>query len=89
MPVDNELHKAANKGDLEACKKLIETPDEGEDKIDVNEPGASDRRALHRAAGAGHLELCEYFLSVGAEIDAVSSSYIVVHIWSIYRIVLY
>lgn len=74
MPVDNELHKAANKGDLEACKKLIETPDEGEDKIDVNEPGASDRRALHRAAGAGHLELCEYFLSVGAEIDAADKN---------------
>lgn len=25
MPVDNELHKAAHKGDLEACKMLIES----------------------------------------------------------------
>jgi ankyrin repeat protein len=74
MPADNELHKAANKGDIETCQKLIETPDEGEEKIDVNEPGASDRTALHRAAGAGHLGLCEYLLSVGAKIEAVSTS---------------
>ncbi len=72
MPADNNLHKAANKGDLEECKKLIETPDEGEEAIDVNEPGASDRRPLHRSAGAGHLEICQYFLSKGALIDAVS-----------------
>ena len=71
MPTDNNLHKAAHKGDLEECKKLIETPEEGEDPIDVNEPGASDRRPLHRSAGAGHLEICEYFISKGALIDAV------------------
>ena len=73
MPVDNNLHKAAHKGDLEECKKWIEVgnPDEGEDKIDVNEPGASDRRALHRSAGGGHLQLCEYFLAVGAVVDIV------------------
>ena len=39
MPTDNNLHKAANKGDIDECRKLIETPDEGEDPIDVNEPG--------------------------------------------------
>lgn len=68
MPSDNDLHKAAHKGDLEECQRLIES---AEEPIDVNEPGASDRRALHRAAGAGHLQLCEYFLSKGAELDAV------------------
>ena len=73
MPADNNLHKAAHKGDLEECTKLIESPDEGEDPIDVNEPGASDRRALHRSAGAGHLELCEYFLGKGAVIDQVTN----------------
>lgn len=72
MPSDNNLHKAAHKGDLDECKKWIEDPGEGEEKIDVNEPGASDRRALHRSAGAGHLEVCEYFISVGALIDQVS-----------------
>jgi ankyrin repeat protein len=72
MPTDNELHKAANKGDIETCRKLIEFPDDGEEKIDVNEPGASDRTALHRAAGAGHLELCEYLISMGGKVDAVS-----------------
>lgn len=77
MPTDNSLHKAAHKGDLAECKKLIETPDEGEDPIDVNEPGAAERRPLHRSAGGGHLELCEYFLSRGAELDAVSNLYTV------------
>lgn len=72
MPVDNDLHKAAHKGDLEACKMLIEGSVEEETPITVNDMGASDRRPLHRAAGAGHLALCEYFLSIGAEIDAVS-----------------
>ena len=74
MPSDNNLHKAAHKGDLDECRKYIETPDEGEEKIDVNEAGASDRRALHRSAGAGHLELCQYFVSIGAEVDAVDKS---------------
>jgi hypothetical protein len=72
MPSDNELHKAANKGDLEECKKWIETPEPGEDPLDVNGPGAADRRPLHRAAGAGHLAICEYFVSKGAIVDAVS-----------------
>ena len=72
MPGDNALHKASHKGDLEECKKYVEGLD-GEDVIDVNEPGASDRRALHRSAGAGHLHLCEYFIEHGATIDLVSS----------------
>ena len=70
MPGDNALHKAAHKGDLEECKKYVEGLD-GEDQIDVNDPGASDRRALHRSAGAGHLALCEYFIANGATIDLV------------------
>ena len=74
MPTDNELHKAANKGDLEVCQRLVESPEEGEEAIDVNEPGASDRRALHRSSGAGHLECTKYFLDKGAEIDAVDKS---------------
>jgi ankyrin repeat protein len=71
MPVDNDLHKAAHKGDLEACKMLIEGSTAEDMPITVNDLGASDRRPLHRAAGAGHLALCEYFLSLGAELDAV------------------
>lgn len=73
MPVDGELHKAAHKGDLEACKMIIEGGASEDPPITVNDPGASDRRPLHRAAGAGHLALCEYFLELGAELDAVST----------------
>ena len=71
MAGDNNLHKAAHNGDLEECKKIVEGID-GEEKIDVNEPGASDRRPLHRSAGAGHLQLCVYFISKDATIDLVS-----------------
>jgi Ankyrin repeats (many copies) len=74
MPSDNNLHKAAHKGDLDECKRCIEgeVGIEGEELIDVNEPGASDRRALHRSAGAGHLQLCVYLIEKAAEIDLVS-----------------
>ena len=75
MPVDNDLHKAAHKGELEICKTLIEGSVGEEVPFTVNDAGASDRRPLHRAAGAGHLQLCQYFLDVGAEIDAVSPCY--------------
>lgn len=43
MPTDTELHKAAHNGDLDKVKQLVE---KGE--IEMNAPGASDRRALHR-----------------------------------------
>ena len=43
MPIDTELHKAAHNGDLGKVKHLLE---EGE--IEVNAPGAAERRALHR-----------------------------------------
>lgn len=71
MPTDNDLHKAAHKGDIDACKMLIEGSVEEEVPITVNDIGASDRRPLHRAAGAGHLNVCIYFAEIGAEIDAV------------------
>ncbi len=77
MPVDNELHKAAHKGDLEMCKTLIEGSVDEDVPITVNDAGASDRRPLHRAAGAGHMALCVYFIEVGAELDAVINIYFI------------
>lgn len=72
MPADNELHKAAHKGYLEACKVLIEGSVNEEVPITVHDLGAGDRRPLHRAAGAGHIEICSYFLEIGADVNAVS-----------------
>jgi len=47
MPVDNQLHKAAHKGDLNECRKYIDgVPEEEIEAVDVNESGAADRRAL-------------------------------------------
>lgn len=74
MPQDNALHKAANKGDLDECKKWIEEPPEGEEKIDVNELGANDRTALHRAAGAGFLHIVEYLVTKGGDINKEDKS---------------
>jgi ankyrin repeat protein len=71
MPSDNDLHKAAHKGDIDTCKMLIEGSVGEEVPITVNDLGASDRRPLHRAAGAGHQEICAYFIEIGAEINAV------------------
>lgn len=90
MPSDNELHKAANKGDLEECKKYVESPEPGEEPLDVNGPGAADRRPLHRAAGAGHLDICEYLVSKGALVDAVYIlSYLISHYLSLSHIISY
>lgn len=87
MPSDNSLHKAAHKGDLDECKKYVEGDGtEGEELIDINEPGASDRRALHRSAGAGHLQLCVYFIEKAAQIDLVSST---AEVWCIRNCVLF
>jgi ankyrin repeat protein len=74
MPQDNNLHKAANKGDLDECKKWVEEPPEGEDKIDVNELGANDRTPMHRAAGGGFLEICEYLHAMGGDISKPDKS---------------
>ncbi|KAG5180966.1 ankyrin repeat-containing domain protein [Tribonema minus] len=66
MPLDTELHKCANKGDLAGIRELIET-----DGADVNALGANDRTALHRAAGAGQLEVLQYLLKAGAALEAL------------------
>lgn len=66
MPSDTPLHKAAHNGDKGACLQILE-----EKSVDVNAPGAGDRRALHRAAGGNHAELCTLLLEKGAEIDGV------------------
>ncbi|CAM9431663.1 unnamed protein product [Choristocarpus tenellus] len=69
MPVDTELHKAAHNGDLGKVKELIET---GE--VDVNAPGAAERRPLHRAAGGNNVEIMNYLLEKGAPVDQVDKS---------------
>ncbi|CAM9365145.1 unnamed protein product [Phaeothamnion confervicola] len=69
MPVDTELHKAAHNGDLAKVKELVES---GE--IDVNAPGAADRRPLHRAAGGNHVDIMGFLLDKGAPIDQADKS---------------
>ncbi|CAM9397772.1 unnamed protein product [Discosporangium mesarthrocarpum] len=69
MPVDSELHKAAHNGDLGKVKELI---DKGE--IDVNEPGAAERRPLHRAAGGNNVEIMNYLLEKGAPVGQADKS---------------
>ena len=68
MPADTPLHKAAHNGDKGAVLQIL---DEGE--LDVNGPGAAERRALHRAAGGNHAEICTILLDKGADVNIVSS----------------
>ncbi|CAK4076071.1 unnamed protein product [Aphanomyces euteiches] len=42
--------------------------------MDVNAPGAADRRALHRAAGGNHAELCTILIERGAEVNCPDKS---------------
>lgn len=67
MPSDTPLHKAAHNGDKGACLQILE-----ENLVNVNAPGAGDRRALHRAAGGNHAEVCTLLLEKGADINGVS-----------------
>jgi len=50
-------------------KQIIE---EGE--IEVDAPGAAERRPLHRAAGGNHLEVCKYLVEKGAVVDQTDKS---------------
>ena len=62
---DNELHKAANSGDLETCKILLQMVDEEGNKVySVNDCGAGGRTPFHRSAGSLPLNLLcrRYFI---------------------------
>lgn len=81
MPTDTALHKAANSGDLDAVLNLFtvvlelnypqELVDEHEERVDVNAPGAGDRRPIHRAAGANHADIIKILIEKGAVVDQV------------------
>jgi len=68
MPTDTPLHKAAHNGDMAAVTNLLEA---GE--IEVDSPGAAERRPLHRAAGGNHLAICQLLIEKGAKVDQVSN----------------
>ena len=61
------------------CNAPLDKPTEGavgaegaeEGKLDVNAPGAGDRRPIHRAAGANHVEVVKFLISRGAIVDQV------------------
>lgn len=62
MPKDTQLHKAANQGDVDQCRRIIE---EGE--VEVNARGAQERTALHRAVGGDHLACAQTLVELGAD----------------------
>jgi ankyrin repeat protein len=74
MPADNDLHKAAHKGDLDTCKMLIESTADEVTPMTVHDKGAAERTPMHRAAGAGHMDIVVYFLELGADVNAVDKS---------------
>ena len=62
MPKDTQLHKAANQGDVEQCRSIVES---GE--VQVNAPGAQERTPLHRAVGGDHLGCAKVLVELGAD----------------------
>jgi ankyrin repeat protein len=45
-----------------------------EGEIEVDAPGAAERRPLHRAAGGNHKEICSYLIEKGAKVDQTDKS---------------
>lgn len=88
MPTDNALHKAAHTGDLETLMSLlmVSSPSlepavdtvvvaEEDAALDVNAPGAGDRRPIHRAAGSNHADVIKFLIERGAVVDQVTINY--------------
>jgi ankyrin repeat protein len=69
VPVDTPLHKAAHSGSVPEITAILEAGD-----IDVNAPGAAERRALHRAAGGGHDAAVTFLLEKGALVDQLDKA---------------
>jgi ankyrin repeat protein len=67
-PNTYELHRAAEKGDFEVVKNLVEQG------ADVNENNKSDRTPLFGAAKSGNLEVVKYLLEQGANVNAIDKN---------------
>jgi len=68
MPQDTALHKAAYKGEIDACQELL---DQG---VDVNIEGAGNRTPLHRAVGEDNDECAAFLIERGANVNYVDGS---------------
>ena len=77
MPADTALHKAAYKGEVDACGDLID-----ENPECVNARGSQNRTALHRAVGKEHNEVVGLLLERKADILLVDSGHQTVLHWA-------
>jgi ankyrin repeat protein len=68
MPRDNDLHKAAYKGDVSGVEAALQDEDVG-----VDDYGAANRTALHRAVAGSNYEIVRMLLAVGATVDILVS----------------
>ncbi|MES1920008.1 Serine/threonine-protein kinase tnni3k [Bonamia ostreae] len=68
MPKDEQIHKAAYKGELAAVENIIK---EG---FDINAIGAGNRTALHRAVGGGHEEVVCFLINNNADVNVVDAN---------------
>ncbi|MDR1290234.1 MAG: ankyrin repeat domain-containing protein [Planctomycetaceae bacterium] len=68
QPNTYELHRAAENGDFEVVKNLVEQG------ADVNENNKSDRTPLFGAAKSGNLEVVKYLLEQGANVNAIDKN---------------
>lgn len=62
--LQDQLAVAANRGNLSACKRLVEQG------ADVNFPDKDQFTPLHEAAQGGSAEVCRFLIEQGAKLDA-------------------
>lgn len=63
------IHDAAEQGDLERVKTLLQS-----DPQLLESPADNEKTPLHKAAYAGHIEVVKHLLQVGARVDARTGS---------------
>lgn len=64
-----EIHDAAQQGDLEQVKKLLES-----DPASIEAPLQDGKKPLHKAAYEGHVDVVRFLLEKGANVDSRSNS---------------
>ena len=62
MPNNNELHIAAEEGDLDQVQSHV-------DNFDINAKGKGEETALLKAAEKGHADIVKLFLTLNADVN--------------------
>lgn len=71
--VNGDLLNAAQIGDLEKVKSLLDKDEQKEFVANIKFQGLDNFTALHFAAQGGHYEICEFLIEKGCDVEALSN----------------